>query len=86
MATAALLAVALASTAWTLLPSILCFGSLCGENWRITGFTCVALLAMLSGTVLVLPSRTRAVGRVVLVVPVVIAVVATLADAFAYES
>jgi phosphatidylglycerophosphate synthase len=76
---ALLILLALACAAWSLLWSAFCIGDSCPQDLRVTWWAWLAIAGALGGSVLVLRTRTRGHGRLLLLVPVLIAVVVTFA-------
>jgi hypothetical protein len=76
-ADALLAIVALVAAAWALLLSALCIGDACSEDLTVRWWAWLAIVAAIAGGVLVFSSRTRRLGRVVLTVPVIVAIVVT---------
>ena len=76
-ADALLAIVALVAAAWALLLSALCIGEACSEDLTVRWWAWLAIVAAIAGAVLVFSSRTRRLGRVVLTVPVIVAIVVT---------
>ena len=72
--------VSVAAAAWALLLSALCIGESCSEDLRVRWWAWIAIASALAGGVLVIRLRTPTLGRVLLAVPVVVAIIATLAD------
>jgi hypothetical protein len=72
-------ALALVCATWALLLSVLCIGDSCPEGLRVTWWAWLAIAGALGGCALVLRSRTRLLGRLLLTVPIVVAVAVTFA-------
>jgi len=70
----------LAAAAWALLLSALCIGDSCCEDLRVRWWAYIASANAFAGSVLALRRRTRTAGRLLLAVPVVVAIVITFAD------
>lgn len=77
---AILVLVSLAAAAWVLLLSALCIGDSCSEDLRVRWWAWLAIASALGGSVLVFRVRTRTVGCVLLLVPIVVAVAVTFAS------
>jgi hypothetical protein len=72
-------ALALVCAAWALLLSALCIGDSCPDSLRVTWWAWLAIAGALGGCGLVLRPRTRLLGRLLLTVPIVVAVAVTFA-------
>jgi hypothetical protein len=77
---ALLVIVALAAAAWALLLSALCIGDSCPEDLTVRWWAWLAIVGAVAGGVLVFGPRTRTLGRVVLTLPIIVAIVATFSD------
>jgi hypothetical protein len=69
-----------AAAAWAVLLSAVCIGDACSEDLRVTWWAWLALLGALVGTALVFRKSTARLGQVLLVMPIIVAVTATLVD------
>jgi hypothetical protein len=69
-----------AAAAWAVLLSALCIGEACSEDLRVTWWAWLAVLAALFGTALLFRKGTARLGRALLVLPIIVAVAATLVD------
>ena len=69
-----------AAAAWAVLLSALCIGEACSEDLRVTWWAWLTLLAALVGTALVFRKGTARLGQALLVIPIIVAVTATLVD------
>jgi hypothetical protein len=69
-----------AAAAWAVLLSALCIGDACSEDLRVTWWAWLAVIGALVGTALVFRKGTARVGRALLVMPIIVAVAATILD------
>ena len=74
---ALLMLLSLAAAAWVLLLSALCIGSGCSEELTVRWWAWLAIAGAVTGIALVFPRRSRKAARLLLAVPIVVAVIAT---------
>ena len=74
---ALLCALAVVCATWARLLSALCIGDSCPESLRVRWGAWLAIAGALGGAALVFRPRTRALGRLLLTVPIVVAVAVT---------
>ena len=78
---ALLVSLALAAAAWALLLSALCIGDSCPGDLTVRWWAWLAIAGAIAGGVLVFGASTRRLGRVILTVPVIVAIVVTFSGA-----